>query len=230
MKSMKRSMWAGTVAVALLLGGFGGLVTQQAYADGDDDSSTISAPAPVDTSIPLAKRFKLDFSQVESNASSVLGMDWIDLNDALTNGKSIQEVASAKGVDSGTLTSQLVDLESAQINSALQSNKITQDEANQLNKKVQDKVQKIVSKEGYQYKAASSADKTKKLQLGFKIKPADVAALLGMDKDEVKAELANGKSLADIAAAKGITEEQLLAKLSDELKPSLESLIHQTEK
>lgn len=231
MKSMKRSMWAGTVAVALLLGGFGGLATQQAYADDDDDdSAVISAPAPADTSIPLNKRFKLDWSQVEGHASDALGMDWIDLNDALVSGESIAEIAATKGVNVDGLTAQLVQLESSQVTEALQSSKITQDEADKLNKQIQDKVQKIVEKEGYQTKVKTPGEKSKKLQLGYKVKAGDVAGLLGMSKNEVKQGLAGGKTLADLAALKGITEDQLIDKLSDQVKPELEALIHKSEK
>ncbi|MFH5187053.1 hypothetical protein ACHHV8_33205 [Paenibacillus sp. TAB 01] len=231
MKSMKRSMWAGTVAVALLLGGFGGLATQQAYADDDDDdSSVVSAPAPADTSIPLNKRFKLDWSEVEGNASNALSMDWIDLNDALASGKSIADIALSKGVNVEGLTDQLAQLESSQVADALQSNKITQDEADKLNKQIQSKVQKIVEKEGYQDKAKTPGEKTKKLQLGYKVKAADIAELLGISKNEVKQGLADGKTLADLAAVKGITEDQLVDKLSNQVKPSLEALIHTSEK
>ncbi|OXM86491.1 hypothetical protein [Paenibacillus rigui] len=228
MRSMQRKMWAGTVAVALLLGGFGGLTTPQAYADEDEDT-TVIAPAPADTSIPLNKRFHLDWSQVEGNASNILGMDWIDLNDALTSGKSIAEVAASKGVSGEGLVSQLVQLEASQVNEALQANKITQDEADRLNKQITDKITKIVNKEGYQYKAKEAGQHNKSLQLTFKPKAAELAELLKLDKEQVKQQLAEGKSVADIAAAQGITEDELITKLTEQIKPALKSWIHQTE-
>ncbi|WJH36741.1 hypothetical protein N6H14_14010 [Paenibacillus sp. CC-CFT747] len=50
-----------------------------------------------------------------------------------------------------------------------------------------------------------------------------LAKALGISKADLTKELKTGKSLADIAKAKGMSEEQLIAKLKEELTPALKN-------
>ncbi|GAA4828344.1 hypothetical protein GCM10023310_01380 [Paenibacillus vulneris] len=223
MKSMKQKMMAGTVAAALLITGFGGMITHPAYADDDSDSDTVIT-APVNTSVPLSKRVNLELNLIVVKASGILDMDYEDLNEALKDGKSLASVATEQGKSPEELISKLKEETSGIINNALASSQITQEEADSLNKKAAQQIQKIVNEAGYQ--AKEHTEKTKlPVKLGKSLKAEQLAEALGITKQELKKELKDGKSLSEIASGKGITDEQLIAKLKDELTPSLQSLI-----
>ncbi|WP_028553131.1 hypothetical protein [Paenibacillus sp. UNC451MF] len=225
MKSMKHKMMAGTVAAALLIAGLGGTITHPAYADDDvaDSDTVITAPA-VNTSVPLSKRVNLELNLIAVKASGILDMDYDDLNEALKGGKSLANIAVEQGKSAEDLTDKLTEETLSLINNALMSNQITQEEAASLNKKATQKIQKIVREAGYQ--AKEKTEKTKhSLKLGSTLKAEDLATALGITKQELKKGLKDGKSLSEIAAEKGMTDDQLISKLKDDLAPSLQSFI-----
>lgn len=227
MKSMKQKMIAGTVAAALLIAGLGGVITHPAYADDDSSDSGTVVTAPVNTSIPLSKRVNLELNLIIVKASGILDMDYDDLNEALKGGKSLASIAAEQGKSAGDLINKLTSDTLSLISNALTSNQITQDEADKLNKKATEQINQIVNEAGYQVKEnTDKADKTKQsLKLQQSLKAKDIAAALGVTKQELKKELASGKSLSDIAAEKGMTDEQLINKLKDDLTSPLQSLI-----
>jgi len=55
--------------------------------------------------------------------------------------------------------------------------------------------------------------------------PDEVAALLGMTADEIRAERQAGKSLAQIAATKGVSEDKLIGTILDAKKAILAKLV-----
>ncbi|WP_282939414.1 hypothetical protein [Paenibacillus sp. RC67] len=226
MKSMKHKMMAGTVAAALLIAGLGGAITHPVYADDDSSDSGTVVTAPVNTSIPLSKRVNLELNLIIVKASGILDMDYDDLNEALKGGKSLASVSVEQGKSAEDLMNKLTDDTLSLINNALSSNQITQAEADTLNKKATEQIRKIVNEAGYQVK--EHTDKAKQpLKLQQSLKAEDIAAALGVTKQELNEELNNGKSLSEIALDKGMTDEQLINKLKDVLTPSLQSLIVQ---
>lgn len=60
---------------------------------------------------------------------------------------------------------------------------------------------------------------------GWAGQPDEVATLLGMTADEIRAERQAGRSLAQIAAAKGISEETLVETILDARKAELAQLV-----
>ena len=60
---------------------------------------------------------------------------------------------------------------------------------------------------------------------GWAGQPAEVAELLGLSSDEIRAERLAGKSLVQIAEEKGVSEETLLATILDAKKAQLDSLV-----
>ncbi len=60
---------------------------------------------------------------------------------------------------------------------------------------------------------------------GWAGQPDEVATLLGMTADEIRAERQAGRSLAQIAAAKGISEETLVETILDARKADLAQLV-----
>lgn len=151
MSKWKQSMMAGTVAAALLVGGFGGSFTQQVFADDDSEDSSISSP--IDTSIPAATRADLKLNQILILASSILDVDYSDLQEELHDGRSLADLATQQMNESASFTNQLVSLVEAPINNSLNSGKITSDEATALIKSTTEQVTQIVNQAAYQEKS-----------------------------------------------------------------------------
>jgi len=55
--------------------------------------------------------------------------------------------------------------------------------------------------------------------------PDEVATLLGMTAEEIQAERQAGKSLAEIAASKGVSEDKLISTILDAKKVQLDALV-----
>ncbi|WP_240415125.1 hypothetical protein [Paenibacillus periandrae] len=151
MSKWKQSMMAGTVAAALMVGGFGGSFTQQVFADDDSEDSWISAP--IDTSIPAAIRANLELNQIIIVASSVLDVDYGDLKEELQDGKSLANVAVQQTNESVNFTNKLVSLMEEPINKSYNDGKITSDEATALIKSTTEQVTQIINQAGYQEKS-----------------------------------------------------------------------------
>ncbi|SFK97014.1 hypothetical protein SAMN03159341_102454 [Paenibacillus sp. 1_12] len=151
MSRWKQSVMAGTVAAALLVGGFGSSFTQQVFADDDIEDAWVAGT--VDTSIPAAERADLKLNQIIILASSILDIDNSDLQEELHDGKSLADVAMQQTNESANFTSKLVSLVEAPINKSLNDGKITSEEATALLKSTTDEVTHIVNQPGYEEKA-----------------------------------------------------------------------------
>ncbi|MCZ8512510.1 hypothetical protein O9H85_08785 [Paenibacillus filicis] len=222
MKKWTGTVMAGTVAAALLFGSFGGVVTPRAYAD---DDGAVEMPAP-NTSIPLNQRVSPDLGTIVLQTSSILDMEDSDINDQLGSGKTLSDIVSAQGANRADVTNQIVQQLEQKVTNALNESVITSDEANQLNTQITQYVKTAFDTPGYKDHAVqlgASEDFT----IQKSVSSADLANILGMTGEEFdKAVNQDGKKLADIAKDKGITEDQLIAKLKDQLTSTLQDFIH----
>ncbi|MEC0208939.1 hypothetical protein P4H70_08315 [Paenibacillus ehimensis] len=220
MKKWTGKVMAGTVAAAVLFGGIGGLATApKAFAD--DDITYTVVP---DASIPLHKRVDLGLNAIVVQASGIINMNVDDLKDELQKGKTIAEVARKSGVERSELISRLVNPALERVDNALNQKRITEEEATQLKKEVTDKFSAAVDKSGYQDK--SSGKYAKKLKLKTHVDEESVAKVLGITENDLDAAFSSGKTIADIAKEKGLSEDQVIAGLKDELNESLKAFIN----
>jgi uncharacterized protein YidB (DUF937 family) len=233
MKKWTGKVLATTVAAVVVIGGFGGLSTHQAFAD-DDSSSSDSDTAVVvqapNTSIPLEQRVNLELNTIVSKASAVLDLDTSDLAEQLRGGKSLTEITQASGYNRSEVINQLIQMLDQNVDNALNQQAITNAEAAALRTKIANEVQKAFDKAGYEDTAAAvnASFQEPAVRLSYSEKSDALASVIGISKDELdKAVIEDNKSIADIAAAKGISEDQLLATLKDALTSTLKDFIHQ---
>ncbi|KPV55900.1 hypothetical protein QJ48_30695 [Paenibacillus sp. A3] len=220
MKKWTGKVMAGTVAAAVLFGGIGGLTTApKAFAD--DDITYTVVP---DFSIPLHKRVDLGLNSIVVQASGIINMSVDDLNAELKKGKSIAELARTSGVERSELLSRLVNPALEKVDSALNQKRITEEEAKQLKEEAQVKYSAAIDKSGYQDK--SSGKYSKKLKLKTHVDEESVAKVLGITEDELDAAFSSGKTIADIAKEKGLSEDKVITGLKDELNDSLKAFIN----
>jgi DNA-directed RNA polymerase specialized sigma subunit len=156
---------------------------------------------------------------IVTEAASVIGMDSDALLQQLQNGKSIVEVAQAKGISEADLTSKMLKLREGRIDEAIKNGKIDAAKAEQMKQRMKSHLSFMLNEKGLPDKHTMHKGR------GMKPSPDELAALLGIDKDELKAQLKSGKSLAEIAAAKGISRDQLIAKLKEQMTPQLEQWV-----
>lgn len=150
-------------------------------------------------------------------AASVLGMDKDALRTALKD-KTLSQIAADKGIAEADLIAKLQSERSKKIDEAVKSGKLTKDQADKLKQKMPEHLKFMVNHTFSDWHYG-------KHRMGFLPDPDKLASLLGISKEELETQLKAGKSLAEIAAAKGISRDQLIAKLKDELTPWIENMV-----
>jgi hypothetical protein len=167
------------------------------------------------------------FALVEE-AAKILNMDEEQLKKQLTEGKSIVEVAADKGVSEAVLTEKLLAARSAKLEEAVKAGKITQERADTIKTTLQSHIGSKLNQKGWSadggYEGHGKHSK-KHGGLLSQVGPDKMATMLGISKDQLVKELKAGKSLSEIAQEKGMSKDELVAKIKEELTPALEKAV-----
>ncbi len=157
---------------------------------------------------------------VEESAT-VLGIDASALKDELQQGKTLAEIAKAKGLTEEVFLQKLEAAEKTRIASAVSSGKITQAQADKMLSGLADRLKQQIENNHPQHD----------MRGGRRGGPwgdhQALAKVLGMTADELQTQLQSGKSLAEIAQAKGISEDQLITKIKDGMTDQLKRFVEQ---
>ncbi|WP_148449971.1 hypothetical protein [Gorillibacterium timonense] len=162
--------------------------------------------------------------RIYSEAASVLGMSKEDLKKELTAGKSLADVAQAKGKSREQLIADLSARTSAFLDKEVKSGELTKQAAERIKERVGEKLPWFVDVKGLAFPGREGGPHSAPRGL-LTARLPELAAALGMTKEGLQMELASGKSLAEIAAKHGMSREQLIAMLKEQLTPTLEKLI-----
>ena len=160
--------------------------------------------------------------QVMDAAATVLGMSVDDLMAELKDGKSLADVAAAKGISQEKLTADLLAQVKTQLDGLVSDGKLTQEQADNIYTQTESNIDQIVSgQSGFNFGPRFGGP----MQPGG-VRVMDAAAtVLGMSVDDLMTELKDGKSLADVAEAKGISVEKLTADLLGQVKVQLDGRV-----
>ncbi|SCW76171.1 hypothetical protein SAMN04487970_104223 [Paenibacillus tianmuensis] len=219
MKKWTGKVMACTVAAAVLFGGIGGLATApKAFASGDAKKGV------PDASIPLHNRVDVGLNSIVIQASGVINLSLDNLNAELKKGKSISDLARTSGISRSDLITKLTNPALEKVENALNQKKITEEEAKQLREEIKDKYSTAIDKSGYQDKL--SGKYSKKLELKTNVEEVGVAKALGITENELDAAFSRGKTIAEIAKEKGLTEDQVITSLKDNLNVYLKAFIN----
>ncbi|MGG1518062.1 hypothetical protein ABE504_21775 [Paenibacillus oryzisoli] len=253
MKRIHKTWVAGMLAAGLLIGG--GLLLQhnQAFAD---ESASPGAP----TSSPAVKKhgfpegFKgnqegrgfgdhrapafgkgggipgFGIGGDSNELATLLGMTQEELTAERKAGKSLAEIAQAKGVSEDTLVAKLTEAETKKLDDAVAAGKLKQEQADKMKTGIADRWKKLVEAkpgtvDGRKGPAPAFGKGGSMAGFGTWGDPHELATILGMTDEELAAERKAGKSLAEIAQAKGISEDELIAKLKDSMTAQLKSFV-----
>ena len=133
-------------------------------------------------------------------AAKALGLTPEQLRAELMAGKSIEDVAKAKGVDLKNVQSAIVAAEKAAIDQAVKDGKLTPAQADKLKAALDKRADKIMDL----LKRHPAPGARRLLGAAGKTALDATAKVLGMTPDQLKDALKSGKSIADIAKDKGV--------------------------
>jgi hypothetical protein len=250
MKKLNKNIVTGTIAASLVLGGgaFAAFHTP-AYAA---DSSTQS------TTDQQTQQAKTDQSQMNpdgvkgfggkghgrggfgggfgghgggldggpgggpvQDAATALGLDAQTIVDELQAGKTLAQVAQEKeNLSEDALIQKLVAAETAELDAAVQAGKLTQDQAAQAKANLESRIKADVERVGLGDRGRDGG--------GFGIAFKSLPDILGMTQEELDAALQAGKTPADIAKEKGISEDQLIGSIKDKMTDQIKTFVEST--
>jgi uncharacterized protein YidB (DUF937 family) len=154
-----------------------------------------------------------------ADAAGIIGVKPEDLVKELKQGKSIADVAKTKGVNEDKLVAKLKEIRSAKLDAAVKEGKLSAEQAVRIKQGMTGRLTMMVNHKG-------GWDKPGKWHVKHHwMSREKMAEMLGISGEELDKQLKAGKSLAEIAESKGISREQLIAKIKDGMTPMINRMI-----
>ncbi|REK52054.1 MAG: hypothetical protein C6W55_17660 [Thermobacillus sp.] len=152
-----------------------------------------------------------------SAAADILKLNRDELRRELKEGKTLAEIAAKKGIGKDELIRRLSEAAAKRIDARVAEGRLTAARAREIKSGLQAHIEAAVD----------SRDILRPLHRhpGHLFMMHKIASVLGMSKDELKSRLAEGKSIAEIAKSRGISEDQLIEKLKDSLTDELRHFV-----
>jgi hypothetical protein len=211
-KPIEKKILTGAIAAAFLIGGAGLLHNTQANAAETPTGTTVVQ----NTKNSANDHGKRGYEQnLIKETATILSVDPTTITDQLKQGKTLVQIAQAKGTTEDVLLQKLTDAENQSIAAQLASGKITQAQADKMKSKLAAQLKKEVEHVEVQEKG----------RLGAFGDPAALSQILGVTRQQLKSDLQAGKSLVEIAQAKGIAEDQLINKIKDGMTAKLKQFV-----
>lgn len=228
-----KKMIAGGIALTLALGG--GAISVFAA----DDSATVTPTPSVKSQEKGMKQQGIrndnkefrkegkDFGNIGfqgdclQTAADVLGMKVEDIQTGLKSGKSLADLAQEKGISADTLIAKLTEKVHVRIDEAVKAGTLTQEKADAAKQKLSERIKNMVETKGLHKFDHGRMGKGGMGHIGLD----KAAAVIGISKDELSAQLKAGKSITEVAQEHGISKDQLIAKLKEEMTPMLEKFV-----
>ncbi|SDC66047.1 hypothetical protein SAMN02799630_01105 [Paenibacillus sp. UNCCL117] len=251
MNPFMKKLTAGTLAVGVLASGAGVYYTQAFAAASDTSANTDSGSgavkAPGERGAGLGSRgprgggFGHGGGSLVEQTATLLGVESSVILEELKQQKTLAQIALEKaGLGEAAYVQKLVDAETAKLTESVTAGKLTQAQADEKLAALTERIQKEVTATGGKaFKPAGpegTADERPGKDgfpgggkghggLGHFGNTETLAGLLGLTKDELSAALKEGRTLAEIAADKGIDKDTLVGKIKDSLDTSIREFV-----
>lgn len=214
---------ATSIALTLLLGGGALYGTKQLVnAEAADSGAAVSEAGKQTKSKPERSEGR-DKLPIYEEAAAILGMDLDSLKQQLKD-QTLVQIAAAKGITEADLVAKLQAERTKRIDEAVAAGKLTAEKAAKLKEHMAKHLTFMVNHKGHgDEKRRGHGGKHGKDHL--LPAPDKLAGILGMTEEQLRTELKSGKSLTEIAAGKGISKEQLVAKIKEEITPWIEKMV-----
>lgn len=208
-------------AAAVLLTGFAyaGPISAEA-ANGADSANEHPLYHPEERSQSVWSIIEEDRSKGNDSLLTLLKIDASTLHKELQAGKSLADIAKERGVDRQKVVDLLVAQQKARLAQAVKDGKLTQEQAAKWSAGIQERAEKFVDRKGLMGHGHMGHAGKSRLN--------DTAQALGMTPQQLLDELKKGKSIAQVAKEKGISEDALVSKLLEKEKSRIKDRIHRT--
>ena len=209
------------------------LAAPQTVAVTTSDDTTATAPdAATDDSGDVESQSSSTTARVSplSVAADALGMTEAELRTELEAGKSIAQVAEAKNVDVQTVIDALVTERKAHIATHVAEGKLTQEQADKLLADLETRITEMVNNVGVPMGKGHGGKPGGPGMHGPKKGASEqLASALNLSLEELKTQLRDGKSLAQIAEAQNVDIATVKEALTAEFKAHLDEEVAEGE-
>ncbi|WP_051621228.1 hypothetical protein [Paenibacillus sp. UNC451MF] len=163
-------------------------------------------------------------NNVFQQIATVLGVEQSVIQDELKQGKTLVQIAQDKaGLTEDAFLQKLVAAETANIDAAVTSGKLTQEQADKQKSDLSDRLKKMI--ENTQKQGPMGGGFGRPDHFGGFANNDTLAKILGITTDELTTQLKAGSSLVEIAQSKGITEDQLITQVKDSMTDSIKKFV-----
>jgi lambda repressor-like predicted transcriptional regulator len=220
-------------ASGVLAGGLGAAALSGAFAAPAPDVASAPAAAPTATATAVAapqaktgtrvKRFERGYGFL-SPVAGFLGISETDLQTALRHGQTLAQIAQAHGKSTNDLKTFLTNQLKTRLDDAVKNGRITSQQETTMLNNASSRFDKLINT-NFQQVAANRPGRVGGPWFGGAYL-STVAQTLGMNVADVRTELQNGKTLAQIAQEHGKTSADLENAIIASLKPRLDQLMN----
>jgi predicted transcriptional regulator len=243
-KKLNQKVLITTLAASVLLGGGAiGLLQSDALADTVAPQTTEKAPGIGKNEAGRRDGGGIGKSPVKETAA-ILGVDEKTISDQLKAGQTLLQIAQAAGLTEASFLEKLLAAETTKINDELSSGKITQEQADKKKAQLTERLKVSISSaqpvggdrgpggkgqggpgSGGPGGHGGGPGKGGGIGMGLFQSADALTEILGITKEELKAAQDAGKSIAEIAQEKGISEDALISKLKDGMTEQLKKFV-----
>ncbi|WP_421617204.1 hypothetical protein ACAF76_018985 [Brevibacillus sp. TJ4] len=136
---------------------------------------------------------------------TLLGLQAEELRTELAAGKTLAEIAESQGVEKQDVIDLLTTAEAERLAAAVEAGKLTQEQADGMKAKLAERVEQQVNNPGFGGREGMGGK-----GFGGFFHSEELLTLLGLQAEELRTELAAGKTLAEIAEAKGVVKQDVI--------------------
>lgn len=166
-------------------------------------------------------------SNLVAQTATILSVEQSVVQDALKAGKTLSAFAVEKGLTEADYVAKLVAAETTSINAEVTAGKLTQAQADQMLSGLSDRLTKQVQSSHPEGGREGRGGGHGGPGGGLFGNPEVLTQILGITQDELRTELEAGKSILDVATAKGISEDDLVSKIKDGMTDSIKKHVQQ---
>jgi primosomal protein N'' len=162
--------------------------------------------------------------------ATILGVEESVVQEAIKADKTLEAFAIEKGLTKEDYLAKLVAAETTAITAEVTAGKLTQAQADERIAALSDQLTKQIEGKGFKGGFPGGGQGGKGGPGGFGGgfgNPEVITTILGITQDELRTELEAGKSIVDIATAKGISEDDLISKIKDGMTDSIKKSVEQ---
>ena len=223
---MNKIQWTRRTAATLAVAFVGAAAIGTLAFSGSVSAQSQNPPAATASPLTPGKRspggvggFKMRFGTQANSpmavAAKLLGIDEAALRTELQSGKTIADVAQAKGVDSAKIISAIVDAQKADVAQAVTDGKLTQAQADQILANAETHAANHVNTTAPMGRGGHGGERGAKFGNPANAPLAVAAKAIGIDETALRTELQSGKTIADVAKAKGVDSAKVVTAIVD---------------